>query len=166
MIMRERRGFTLIELLVVIAIIGLLSSIVLASLSTARAKANDARRESDLLAIQVALELYYTDYHAYPVSNCISSPWWNCWGSAGEPRLVPATYLGTMPQDPRFNDDGAACGAGDTGSRLYGYYSDNGQRYILATYLENPPAASDPHYFPHTAIGCLGFANWALKVGF
>ena len=37
-----RRGFTLIELLVVIAIIGLLASIVFASLSSSRAKANRA----------------------------------------------------------------------------------------------------------------------------
>jgi prepilin-type N-terminal cleavage/methylation domain-containing protein len=53
------RGFTLIELLVVIAIIGILSSVVLASLNSARAKGRDARRISDLKQIQLALELWY-----------------------------------------------------------------------------------------------------------
>jgi len=55
-----RRGFTLIELLVVIAIIGLLSSIVLASLNTARDRARDARRKSDVNTILTALALYQT----------------------------------------------------------------------------------------------------------
>ena len=57
---QKSRGFTLIELLVVIAIIGLLSSVVLASLNEARQKARDARRIADLKQMQVALELYYT----------------------------------------------------------------------------------------------------------
>ncbi|MDP2593921.1 MAG: type II secretion system protein [bacterium] len=51
------RGFTLIELLVVIAIIGLLSSIVLASLSTARDKGRDAAIQSDLNSIRIGAEL-------------------------------------------------------------------------------------------------------------
>ncbi len=49
------RGFTLIELLVVIAIIGLLSSVVLASLNTARGKAKDAATLSDIKQITLAL---------------------------------------------------------------------------------------------------------------
>lgn len=53
------RGFTLIELLVVIAIIGILSSVVLASLNSARQKGRDARRISDIKQLQLALELCY-----------------------------------------------------------------------------------------------------------
>ncbi|MCX6731429.1 MAG: prepilin-type N-terminal cleavage/methylation domain-containing protein, partial [Candidatus Parcubacteria bacterium] len=62
----NKKGFTLIELLVVISIIGLLSSIVLASLNSARAKARDAKRMSDLHQLQLALELYYNQYGQYP----------------------------------------------------------------------------------------------------
>ena len=59
-------GFTLIELLVVIAIIGILSSVVLASLSTARQKSRDAKRVSDIGQIQLALELYFDASQTYP----------------------------------------------------------------------------------------------------
>lgn len=69
--MKIQRGFTLIELLVVVAIIGLLSSVVLSSLNTARAKARDAQRLSDIHQIQNALELYYNNKGSYPpnISN-------------------------------------------------------------------------------------------------
>ena len=52
------KGFTLIELLVVIAIIGILSSVVLVSLNTARAKARDVKSLSDMHQMQIALEFY------------------------------------------------------------------------------------------------------------
>ncbi len=62
------QGFTLIELLVVIAIIGMLSSVVLASMNTARKKARDARRMTDAKAIQTALELFYDNGNTYPTT--------------------------------------------------------------------------------------------------
>jgi prepilin-type N-terminal cleavage/methylation domain-containing protein len=53
------RGFTLIELLVVIAIIGILASVVLASLNTARQKGADAAVKASLANARAQAELYY-----------------------------------------------------------------------------------------------------------
>ena len=54
-----QKGFTLIELLVVIAIIGILSSVVLASLNTARNKGADASVKSNLGEARAQAELFY-----------------------------------------------------------------------------------------------------------
>lgn len=60
------RAFTLIELLVVIAIIGILSSVVLASLSGARESARDNAKVQEVEQMQTALELYHEDNGHYP----------------------------------------------------------------------------------------------------
>jgi prepilin-type N-terminal cleavage/methylation domain-containing protein len=65
----NNKGFTLIELLVVVAIISLLSSIVLASLQDARAKARDSKRIQDLHQFEIALALYYDTYGVYPCGD-------------------------------------------------------------------------------------------------
>src|SRR3989338_487668 len=65
MINSTKRGFTLIELLVVIAIIGILSSVVLVSLNTAREKGADAGIKSNLAGIRSQAELYYDTNSSY-----------------------------------------------------------------------------------------------------
>lgn len=81
---KKKTGFTLIELLVVIAIIGVLASIVLASLNSARRKSRDARRVADIKQIQLALELYFDANREYPDALT---------------QLVP-TYIPALPADP------------------------------------------------------------------
>ncbi|MBI3632517.1 MAG: prepilin-type N-terminal cleavage/methylation domain-containing protein, partial [Candidatus Vogelbacteria bacterium] len=67
MLKNRKKGFTLIELLVVVAIIGILASVILVSLGSARAKARDARRISDVKQLQNGLELYYSTFGRYPM---------------------------------------------------------------------------------------------------
>ncbi len=82
---KKTKGFTLIELLVVIAIIGVLASIVLASLNTARRKGRDAKRVADIKQIQTALELYFDSSASYPTA--LSA-------------LVTGNQLPVLPLDP------------------------------------------------------------------
>ena len=58
---KQQKGFTLIELLVVIAIIGILATIVMVSLNTARGKAGNAAVKADLKTIMTQSEMVYDD---------------------------------------------------------------------------------------------------------
>ena len=62
----SRRAFTLVELLVVISIIGLLSSIAVVSMTSARSKARDGKRQADIKQIITAMQLYYDTNGKYP----------------------------------------------------------------------------------------------------
>ncbi len=112
-----RRGFTLIELLVVIAIIGILASVVLGSVSSARAKARDARRASDIKQISLALELYRSTNGNFPSTAGICNSGWcclghgdagTCWignypGSTAIDNSLSPQYISKLPDDPLNN---------------------------------------------------------------
>lgn len=93
-----RSGFTLIELLVVIAIIGVLASIVLASLNNARKKSRDARRITDVRQIQLALELYFDGQSSkYPPASTTCDATANAYGLEA---LVTGGYIPQISRDP------------------------------------------------------------------
>lgn len=118
--MKNQKGFTLIELLVVIAIIGLLSTLAVVSLNGARSKARDARRTSDLRALQSAIELYKSDSNdaifALPAT----------WVALG---TTLANYLpGGAPTDPSTN-------------KYFVCVNTTNKTYLLGGTLENAAAS-------------------------
>ena len=116
--MKIKNGFTLIELLVVMVIIGVLAGLILPNYMSARERARDVQRKSDLEQIQKALELYKMDQLSpeYPADFS----------------LLISNYMKVVPSDPKNTDE-------------YVYaYTRNGSDflcYILTACLEN---ASDP----------------------
>ena len=84
----KKKGFTLIELLVVIAIIGILSSVVLASLNTARSKGSDAAVKSNISNMRAEAELWY-DSNGSSYSNfCSDSVWTKASTSIGNAQCI------------------------------------------------------------------------------
>jgi len=148
-----RKGFTLIELLVVIAIIGLLAALAVVALNTARAKARDSKRLSDIRQIQTALEMYFADQSTYPSGasltlggQCISNG-----GGIASPCSGTTTYMSIVPTNPTPATDGGCANAG------YVYTQrDTGASYTI-TYCLGSAVSSVPSG-SHTATPA-GIAN-------
>ena len=105
--MKTSKGFTLIELLVVIAIIGILSSVVLASLTTARAKGQDVAVQSEIASLRSQAELYYSSTGNSYVGFCAATT------GTGNPAAIMA---GINSQVPAFSKASLTnCVASSTG---------------------------------------------------
>lgn len=109
--MSKSRGFTLVELLVTITIIAVLAAIGLVAYSMALKQGRDSKRQTDLRAIQSALEQYNSDQLFYPYTGTANgldtllaaSPPPTFTSSIGQPSPFPSpvkTYMNSLPQDP------------------------------------------------------------------
>ena len=120
-----KKGFTLIELLVVVAIIGLLLTLSVIALGTARERERDQKRLTDLRSVQTELEEFFKQKNAYPVGNnvvlgtvsssCLNADGWS-------PSGCSEAFLGIVPPDP--------------GTGNYVYTSADGNAYAIAATLE------------------------------
>ena len=70
----SKKGFSLVEILIVIAIIGILSSVILASLTVARQKSRDAKRVAEMWQIKRGLDIYFDGAQSYPSTTPVCSP--------------------------------------------------------------------------------------------
>ncbi len=163
--MKSEKGFTLIELLIVIAIVGTLSTVVLASLNTARAKARDSARVSNIKQVQTALSMYHSDAGSYPISandgdwagNMTEYGALPTTGSGGYiPNLAP-NYIRELPVDPK-----------QTESTGYVYKSDgNDYSFVAHGTIEGTPPISLALPSDHSDIGVYtpGFIDSVVTGG-
>ncbi len=112
----------------VISIIGLLASVVFASLNSARAKARDARIISEFKEVQKALILYYDKYGRYPNETPdYTEPRWHGNFNSMAQQLVNEGFLGAVPRGPSPQSE-------------YQYYNYGGPiGGLLVTSLEAAP---------------------------
>jgi len=135
----RKKGFTLIELLVVIAVISLLASIILVNVNGFMEKVRDTRRKLDLKSLENALEVFYSSSGHYPLGGWYAS----CWNPSGNWIADSGNYNWSVDIIQQPHDPVDPCshwpwdGSGTAPSATYAYYSDNGQRYVLVTRLEN-----------------------------
>lgn len=107
---KKQSGFTLTEIIVVVAIIGIISTIVLASLNEARQKSRDAHRKAQLREIVQAFGQRYLDTNSFAIANAGASGngegYFNVCGTAGQgavcmdEELQNGRYMGGLPSDP------------------------------------------------------------------
>jgi len=137
-----KKGFTLIELLVVVSIIGLLSTLAIIALNSARTKSRDSKRKADIKQISLALEMHFDKHGSYtqPEDMCSDTSYGGLggcgaaggtgdWDANSDLRdLITGGFMAKLPKDPINNS-----------TYLYSYepVNDGGKGYDLCAVLES-----------------------------
>lgn len=95
--MKNRNGFTLIELLVVISIMSILTMITVSQFNTARKKARDVSRKSDLNSVSKAVTMFYADYGMFPLQDTFSETSWG--GTFTDNTVDGYVYMKVLPKE-------------------------------------------------------------------
>lgn len=129
------RGFTLVELLVVITIIGVLTTVVLVSLSTVNSRGKDAAIQSNLDGVRTQAQLYYNDNSGYGSNASLVSSTGDC----------TSGVAGTVFSDPRAAKQVAAANFANGGGSVTCNVAALGAAY--AVYAQLPSISSPTTYF-------------------
>ena len=117
-LLMNKKAFTLIELLLVIVILGILAALISGNFITSLKKGRDAKRKGDLEQTQRALEMYYEDKKAYPLTAAL------VFGTPLSDPVSGKVYMQKVPNDP-------------VSGKNYEYLSGTGTDYKLFACLEN-----------------------------
>jgi len=128
--LKYNAGFSLMELLVFVAIVGLLATLSIASLESARQKARDVKRTADIKQFMTVLDIYFNDNNSYPeefTPIVLGDANYSCFDEDGFVAVCDAngkTYIKNVPSNP--TPKGAN----------YTYASSSGDTYELTFQLE------------------------------
>jgi len=139
------RGFTLIELLVVIAIIAILSSVVLSSLNSARAKSRDATRKQNIAQLVRATSLYYNQNGDIPgaTNDCVAVT-----NAPFQAFLIP-TYIKQIQSDPTKST------LDTSGNYVYQNQADGTGKYRYCASMENTSAGNTSPAISMCGVSCI-----------
>lgn len=134
--LKNKKGFTLIELLVVIAIIGLLSTLAVVALTSARQKARDSKRVSDMKQLQTAMELLFSTNNSYSIAVGCTAP-----NAVSAAACTVAPFTDYLPNAATLKDPstGAAtplCTAASAAICQYAFTTTPDTTYKVNFYLE------------------------------
>lgn len=171
---RKYLGFTLVELLVVVSIISILAGVLYVNFRDVRETSRDKVRKNTLIQMQLAIELYKSQYGEYPEPGCgvndygSTQPVW----AGSETYSSSATWLRSCPDDyimglaPDFISELPS----EIGNATYnkGYvYASNGSAYKLLSHHNVEVSLVENHddYYSRFMTTCPGAKGSVIPEG-